>query len=167
MQKEGISNKTVYFEWEAPVRHFEQKTQSYFRAIIALGVLLTLALYFLGEYLLILVVWSVVFVFYVKAAIPPQNALYKLTKFGIQFYQHTIPYEVLRGFTVVHKSTNTLLRIFVSEENSYEMHILLPQGDEEEKILAFLEEKVPFIEHIPKTNIERFSSWVGSFLGLS
>ena len=55
MQKEVNSNKIVYFEWEAPIRHYEQKTQTYFRAIIALGILLTLALYFLGEYLLSLV----------------------------------------------------------------------------------------------------------------
>jgi hypothetical protein len=167
MQKEGNSNKAVCFEWEAPVRHYEPKTRTYFRALIALGILLTLALYFLGEYLLILVVWSVVFVYYVKAAIPPQNAIYKLTRFGIQFYQHTIPYDALQSFTLVHKTKNNLLRIFVSGENPYEIHILLPTGELEEKIMKFLEEKVPFVEQVPKTDIERFAEWLGSSLGLS
>ena len=105
--------------------------------------------------------------FYVKAAIPPQNATYRLTKFGIQFYQHTIPYEAIQSFTIVHKPKNTLLRMFISGENPYEIHILLPIGEEEKEITTFLVEKIPFIEHVPKTDIERFSDWLGSFLGLS
>lgn len=167
MQREVNSNKTVYFEWEAPVRYYEQKNQIYFRAIISLGVLLTLALYFLGEYLLIFVVWSVIFVYYVKAAIPPQNARYKLTKFGVQFYEQTITYEVMQSFTLVNKPKGTLLRVFVSGQSPYEIHILLPETEDKNMIVALLQEKIPYIEHVPQTDIERFAQWLGSIVGLS
>lgn len=167
MQAEINSNKTVYFQWESPVRYYEPKSRAYLRALIALGVLLTLALFFFGEYLLILAVWSVVFVFYVKAAVPPQNALYKLTKFGFQFYEQTIPFQAMSSFTITHKPKSAILRIFITAETPYEVHVILPTGEMKDKILSLLEDKVPFIEHVPKTDIERFADWLSSLVGFA
>lgn len=167
MQKEVNSNKTVYFEWQAPVRYYEKKTQTYFRAIVSLGIVLSLLLFFFSEYLLILVVWSAVFVYYMKAAVPPQEAVYKFTKFGLQFYEQTVAFEAMKSFTVTHKPTASVLRIFISSQNPYELHVLLPGSEKKDEIVAFLEQKVPFVETVPKTDIEKFADWLGSFVGLS
>lgn len=166
MTQKKETSSVVFSEWEAPIRYFEKKPAGYFKALVALGVLLSLLFYFLSETLLIVLVWMVVFVAYVKATVPPPSTLFKLTKFGIQFFETNVPYTSISGFTVVKKKEGELLRIFTSLPAAAEFFIVLP-ADQPQKagIVEFLKEKAPYIEKIPRTDIEKIASFLERVTG--
>lgn len=165
MDKVAIDNRIVFFEWEAPMRYFEEKPPSYFKAVVSIAVLVSLLLFFLKEFLLLMVVWVIVFVAYVKALVPPLHIRYKLTKFGIQFYTTTINYKNIHAFSLIKRPQAQLLRFIMY--GGLEWTALLPsdkhQGDE---IISFLKERVPFLEHIPETEIDKMANWLKRVIGL-
>ncbi|OGK66482.1 hypothetical protein A2262_01065 [Candidatus Roizmanbacteria bacterium RIFOXYA2_FULL_41_8] len=69
--KDTTKDRAVFLEWEADSRYYERKPSSYFRAITVLAFLISLLLFFIKEILLIILVWIVYFVVYVRAVVPP------------------------------------------------------------------------------------------------
>ena len=161
-----MENKEVLYEWEAGARYFEKKPSTYFRAIIILGVVLTLLLYFFSQYVLIAVVWVIVFVIYVKEAVPPPKITYQITQFGLQFLNEIHLYRNLTAFTVVKKSAGTLLRLFNTSPRAIELNIVLPKDkNQTDKIVIFLKKKIPYIDKIPLNTIEKFGNTLKRLTG--
>jgi hypothetical protein len=153
----------IFFQWSAPTRYFEKKPDYYFKAIISLGVLLSLLLFFLAEYVLIFVVWTCVLVLYLRASVAPLDTIYKLTKFGVQFYDTNIDYKAIRAFTVDKKKETHIARFFLFPHG--EVHLVLPHNNYKE-IIHYLQEKVPFIEVVPESDAERIGKWLKKLVGL-
>lgn len=161
-----MENKEPLYEWEAGARYFEKKPSTYFRAIIILGVVLTLLLYFFSQYVLIAVVWVIIFVISVKAAVPPPKITYRLTQFGLQYLNEIHPYHDLAAFTIVNKSAGTLVRLFNASPRAIELNIVLPKDkSQKDKIVVFLKNKIPYIDKVPLNSIEKFGNTLKKLTG--
>lgn len=166
--KESANNKAVFFEWVADSRYYEKKPDSYFRAIIVLAVLVSLLLFFLKEHLLIFLVWVICFVVYVRAVVPPPPTKYTLSKFGLQFFNYYLYYQNIAVFSVIKKPKKNLLRIFTKMPEASEFNLVLPEDSvTANHIIEFLKDKTPYVETIPKNEIEKLADWLGRITGFS
>lgn len=163
--KENLDN-VVFFEWSAASRYFEKKPMVFFKLVISLALVLSLLAYFLGETILIFVIWATVFVVYIKTTVVPPQTKYKLTKFGIQILDTTVLYKTISAFTIVSKAKGDLLRFF-NIGNSGEFYLMLPDNPQKkQKIISFLQKKIPYIEKVPKTEIEKIADFLKKLIGL-
>jgi hypothetical protein len=160
-------HKRDFFEWKSTIRYFEKKPNQYFRAVVVLAVVLTLFLYFLNEPLMILLVWLTTFVAVVKAAVPPPGVTYKLSKFGFQFFEKTVPFTVISSFAVANKKTADILYIYLNTTTFSEFNIVLPRDPQvKEAVLEFLKERVPYISDRPISATEKIGAFLGRITGL-
>src|SRR5690349_13799561 len=71
-------------EWVATSRPYKKRDREYYTTIGIIVFLLSLILFFAGQFLFIAVLISLAFVSYVLAAIPPENVHNAITTFGIR-----------------------------------------------------------------------------------
>jgi|GEM_PF-1426667 len=161
-------NKVFSSEWVADSRYFEEKPGSYFRAITVLAVLSSILLYFLGELLMIFLVWVLFFVVYVRSTVSPPKIKYSLGKFGIHFYDYHLNYQSISAFSVVKKRRGELLRLIAQQNAPAEYNIVLPDDKEQQAIIIeYLKERVPYLERIPKSEVEKIAEALGRISGLA
>lgn len=158
--------KEIFFRWEADSRYFEKKPISYFQATTILAVLISFLLFFLKEGLLIVLVWIIYFVVYVRAVIPPVKTRYGLDKFGLRYYGGYLALKNMAAFSLIKKNHGQLLQI-ITQPSGYEYSVLLPTDkNEAENIIDFLKEKVPFVEQFPKSEVEKLTQFLNRLTGL-
>jgi len=159
-------NKQVFYSWSSYSRCYENRPRSFFKLIVVLGFCFSFLAYFFGDPLLIVVVWALVFVAWVSSVVPPPLVDHKITKFGLQINSLFLPTKSLSAFTVLKKRNCYLLRLFVSAPES-EIFVVLPENEElRKKILDHLQNEIPFIEKVPKNEIERFGEFLEKTTGL-
>ena len=159
-------NKEVFLNWQADSRYFEKKPKSYFRALVVFSVLMSLVLYFIKEPLLLVLVWILYFVVYVRSTIAPLKIKYSLDRFGISYSGFYLNYSNIALFSLVDKNNGSYLRIIL--KNNTEMNIVLPTGKQEiEEVVEFLKNKVPFVAEMPKTEIEKIGDYLTKLTGLN
>ncbi|KXK11796.1 MAG: hypothetical protein UZ22_OP11002000242 [Microgenomates bacterium OLB23] len=91
------------FSWQAPIRPYKKKSQGVLRFYIAIAFLLTLLVYFLGDYILILPIWSTLFVVYVFTVTPPLIVTYRITKFGLDIAGRMYRWESLSHYYLLRR----------------------------------------------------------------
>lgn len=75
--------ETTLFEWRALSRPFKRRNRQFFVTVTVIALLISLILFFSGQFLPIAVVISVVFLFYVLQVIPPHDIDHKISTYGI------------------------------------------------------------------------------------
>jgi hypothetical protein len=75
--------ETTLFEWRAASRPFKRRNRQFFVTVTVIALLISLILFFSGQFLPIAVVISVVFLFYVLQVIPPHDIDHKISTYGI------------------------------------------------------------------------------------
>ncbi|MBD3279650.1 MAG: hypothetical protein GF390_02985 [Candidatus Pacebacteria bacterium] len=155
------AERTV-LEWRAPSRPFQKKNRQYFTTVAVIGLLISLILFFAGQFLPIAVVVSVVFLVYVLAVIPPNQVTNKITTYGIRVEDNLYYWDELGRFWFEDKAKQRLLQIEtirfpgritlllnnITEEQLTEIltEVLLQEKPEQtfyEKTADWLKEKIP------------------------
>src|SRR3990167_6232298 len=77
-------NPQVLFSWKAPLRAYKKRSKNVLKFYLAVALLLTAIIFFLGDRILIIPIWSILFLFYVLTITPPPIVDNKITKFGIE-----------------------------------------------------------------------------------
>lgn len=75
--------EVTVFEWVAPSRPFKKHNRQFFVTTAVIALLVSLILFFSGQFLPIAVVISVLFLLYVLQVIPPHDIPYKITTYGL------------------------------------------------------------------------------------
>ncbi|MEK7071116.1 MAG: hypothetical protein AAB966_04875, partial [Patescibacteria group bacterium] len=96
-------NPQVIFTWEAPLRPYVKRSSEVIRFYIALAILITLIVFFFGDYILLIPIWGLMFIFYVFTVTPPHAVTHKITKFGVETSGHTFRFEDLAYFYFSHR----------------------------------------------------------------
>ncbi len=164
---ENNNSNQALFLWDAPIRYFEKKPPTFGKSLIALGILFSLIAYFIGEPFLVLVVWMVVFVSYVKITIPPPNTQYSVTTFGIHISETIIEYKHIHSFAYEIKKEGSVLRFYLTITGQPFFVILPMPFLKTTELLTFLKSQLPYLERVPKTDAERFTEWAGKTIGLT
>lgn len=125
------------FTWVAPNRPFKRRTREYYTTIAVIVILISLILFFAGQFLPIAVVVSIAFVSYVLASVPPENVQNAITTYGIHSDQTFHFWEEMGRFWFTTKYGHHLLHVETARFPG-RMTLLIAEADKEKvkKILV-------------------------------
>ena len=154
----GNSVKTL-LAWQAPGRPFRKRKKEFYLSVLLIMFLIEVILFLFSEYMLMLVVVSLVFLAFALATVTPQNFHYRVSSEGITIEDHFFLWQELYDFyfkqrdgtTVLHVST----RAFIPGE------LTLTLGDiHKEQVKAVLLPYLPYREVIRATFMEKSANWL-------
>lgn len=145
--------------WNGPGRPYRQRGKEYFATLVFITILLEIILFLFSEYLLMVLVLSLLFVAVALAVVPPHNITYKITTEGVIVDDRAYLWQELYDFYFKRRNGVTMLHI-----QTYAMlpgQIILVLGDiHEEQIKTVLLPFLPYREVIKPTFTEKSANWL-------
>ncbi len=145
--------------WSSPGRPFKKRKKEYYLTSLLLMLLVDVILFLFGQYLLMLVVASLVFVSFALATVPPHNFRYRISTEGVTIEDHFYLWQELYDFYFKKKFGDEVLHIRTKAFLPGELTITL--GDitvdhVREVLLSYL----PYREVIKPTFTEKSGDWL-------
>lgn len=150
----------VLISWQVASRPFKKRNREVFLTSGAIVALISLILLFAKEFLLIAVILSVYFVFWVLNSVAPDKTEHTITSKGIITGEKTYPWENLVRFWFTEKWDHQILNIETKKTFPRQLMILLPEGKMHlDKIKKILNENLKR-EAPTNTWLNGASSWL-------
>lgn len=138
--RDSLEEKTL-LSWKALARPFKKQKKEYFTTIGTIAGLVIVILLFLKEILLIGVILSLGFIFYVLATIPPKEIENKITNRGVYSAEHFYSWEQLDSFWISESRGQKILNLATFLRFPNQVFILLGEIDEKttkEMLLGYM-----------------------------
>ncbi len=149
----------TYLSWNAPGRPFRAHAREYFINGFLIMVAVEIILFLFSQYLLMLVVISLAFLWFALSIVPPHSFFYKITSEGIRVEDHFFIWEELYDFYFLKYHHENLLQVRTKAYFPGELTITL--GDiTTDQVKAALLPYLPFREYVKPTFIERAGDWL-------
>ncbi len=97
--------------WVAPARPFKRRDRKFYVTTIAIAAIVGLVLFLVDGFLPVILVISVVFLFYVLSTVEPENIQYKITTKGVKIVDKTTPWGIMRRFWLTRRFDSDILVI--------------------------------------------------------
>lgn len=104
----------VLVEWSTLSRPFKKRNRKYFGTIALFVILISLILFFAGQFLPIAAVIAVAFLVYVMEMVPPIQVTNRITTYGIRIEDSLYYWEEMGRFWFTKRYGFTLLQIEIS-----------------------------------------------------
>jgi hypothetical protein len=146
-------------EWSAPGRPFKRRGKQYYLTSLLITLLIEVILFLFSQYMLMLLVASLLFVAFALATIAPNNFKYRISTEGVTIEDHFFLWQELydfyfkkrEGVDVVHIRTHS----FIPGE------LTLTLGDiSREHIRSALLPYLPYREVVRSTFMEKSGDWL-------
>jgi hypothetical protein len=153
-----VGVKTI-LSWTAPGRPFQKRSKQYYATSLLIMLLVEVVLFLFSQYLLMVVVLSLVFLAFVLASVPPRDFHYRISSEGITIEDHFFLWQELydfyfkrrEGIDVVHIRTHAMLP----------GELIIPLGSiDREHVKQALLPFLPFREIVRPTFMEKSSDWL-------
>ena len=156
---EKVENPQVLFSWKAPLRPYKKRSKLILRFYLALTLLLSLIVFFFGDKILLLPIWSILFLFYTLTITPPPEVENKITTFGIETAGVTARWENLSHFYFGQRFGFDTLTIVSQPPFFYHLYLTLPNKEIKQKIFALLVQHLIFQEKPQKTLTDKIADF--------
>lgn len=153
------SEVKTLLSWHAPGRPFVHRSKQYFLNIILIMLALEIILFLFSQYMLMMVVASLVFLAYAMATVPPHDFHYKITTEGILVEDHFFLWQELYDFYFLRKENNDILHIRTKTFFPGELVIVLGEMNKEH-VKSVLLPYLPFREYVKPTFMEKSGDWL-------
>ncbi len=143
--------------WKAPVRPFKQRTREFWTTAGSIAFLLAIILFFIREWVLIIVIIAVMFVYYVLSNVQPEEIEHSITNQGVRFAGRDYSWENLVQFWFSEKFGQKILNLQTRMVYPGQLQMLLGQAKEKE-IEEILKKYLP--QETPEpTVLEKTTDW--------
>jgi hypothetical protein len=146
--------------WSSPTRVFKRRNREFFTTIGAIVALLAIILFFLQEWLLIVVMIALAFYGYVNATIEPDETEHKLTNRGVVTGGRLYPWGALGRFWITQKWGQKTLQI--ENFGGFPGRLTLHLGKTEEKAIKDIVSQYLLHETPEKTWTDKASEWLSA-----
>ncbi len=147
----------LLLEWQAPSRPFKKRNRQYYVTIALIIFLISLILFFAGQFLPIAVAIAAGFMWYVLSAVPPEIITNKITTYGIRTEQSLFYWEELGRFWLDEKYKQKLIHV---EVGRFPNQLTLLLGDQDEEEITDLLSRVLLQEKPPLTSFDKAANWL-------
>ncbi|MCL4387427.1 hypothetical protein M1307_03475 [Patescibacteria group bacterium] len=145
--------------WKAPGRPFRKRTKHYYVNTILISIVIEIILFLFSQYLLMLIVASLVFVSFALASVPPYDFDYKISTEGIKVEDHFFLWQELYDFYFKRHDGIDILHIRTHAFIPGELTITL--GDiHKEQIKSVMLPYLPYREFVKPTFMEKSGEWL-------
>lgn len=156
------NEEKVWLEWTAPSRPYKKRDREFYTTVAIIVFLVSLILFFAGQFLFIAVVVSVAFVTYVLATVPPDHVHNALTTFGIHTGENLFYWEELGRFWFTTQYGSRMLHVETARAFPGVLVLLLENMSEDEvkrvmiKYTTFEKPKDTWLDNAAKWLQEKF-----------
>lgn len=150
---------TTLLAWEAPGRPFKKRNKSYYTSSLLITLLVCVILFIFSQYLLILVVLSLVFVAFALATVPPHNFHYRVSTEGIFVEDHFFLWQELYDFYFKKRLDIDILHIRTRALIPGEITITLGSM-QPNTVKSILLHYLPYREYVRPTFMEKSGEWL-------
>lgn len=140
-------NPQVLYSWKAPLRAYKKRSKYVLRFYLAVALLLTAIIFFLGDQILIVPIWAILFLFYVLTITPPPLIENRITKFGIETAGITLRWEVLSHFYFTTRFNFSILTLVTQAPYYMHAYMVLPSDKIKKDVMKILAEHIVYQEH--------------------
>lgn len=145
--------------WTAPGRPFRKRTKQYYLTSLLIALLVEILLFLFAQYILMLVVVSLVFVAFALAYVPPHNFQYRISTEGITIEDHFFLWVELYDFYFKKQELIDVLHVRTHAFIPGELTITFGNMDKE-RVKSVLLHYLPFREMIKPTFMEKSGDWL-------
>lgn len=153
----------VIFDWKAASRPYKKRNKQYYVTIALIVFLVSLILFFAGQFLPIAVVITAAFLAYVLSSVPPQDNHIVITTYGIRVENQIYYWEELGRFWLDEKQDKDVINI---ELGRFPHRITLLYNKQDENTIMEVLSEVLLNETPPLTSYEKASEWLAEKIPL-
>mgnify|MGYP000173932159 CR=1 FL=1 len=153
-------NPQVIFSWKAPLRPYKKRSGLVLRFYLAIALILSLIIFFFGDKILLIPIWSVLFLFYVLTITPPPEVENKITSFGIEAVGVTVRWEVLSHFYFGKRFGFYTLTIVSKPPFFSHLYLVVPNEEIKKNLINILSQYLIYQEKPQKTLTEKIADWL-------
>lgn len=145
--------------WKAPGRPFKERSKEYFINAFLIMAAVEIILFLFSQYMLMLLVFSLVFLSFALASVPPRIFDYKISTQGIRIENHFFIWEELYDFYFFkHHGKDTL---YITTKSFFPGELTLTLGEVPvEQVKNILLRYLPFREYVEPTFMEKAGDWL-------
>jgi len=154
----------VLLSWQAPARVFKKRSREFWSTALSIAFLLGVILFFIKEWLLIIVIVSAIFVYYVLSNVPPEAVEHQITNRGIRTGGRTYRWEEFLQFWISENFGQKVLNLETLARIPGRLELLL--GSQGEKKLKTLLLKYLPEEEVEPSFLDRSASWLSEKIPL-
>lgn len=140
-------NPQVLYSWKAPLRAYKKRSKYVLRFYLAVALLLTAIIFFLGDQVLIVPIWAILFLFYVLTITPPPLIENRITKFGIETAGITLRWEILSHFYFTTRFNFSILTLVTQAPYYMHAYMVLPSDKIKKDVMKILAEHIVYQEN--------------------
>src|SRR3989344_8666168 len=155
---ESLNPQVVYW-WKAPLRAYKKQNKKVLRFYIAVALLLSVIIFFLGDRILIIPIWSILFLFYVLTITPPPIVDNKITKFGIETAGITLRWEILSHFYFTERFGFIVLTVVTVAPYNFHSYMVIPEATIKRQVMRILAEHIVYQDKPTLTFTDRMIHW--------
>ncbi len=145
-----VESLRTLLSWEAPAWSYRRRGHSWFRSVLAIALAAIVVLFFIKDFLFIVVVAAFVFLVFVLVTVPPQRVEHKITTQGLVSAGHSYSWADLKSFWFSQKDKTWVLNIQTNLKFPGRIFLLLEKVNKEE-VKKILEKYLVFKE-FPEMN---------------
>ncbi len=153
------SSVKTLLSWTAPGRPFRKKGRQFYLTSLLIMLLVEIILFLFSQYLLMLVVVSLVFVSFALATVPPRDFNYRISSEGITIEDHFFLWQELYDFYFKKKEGVEVLHVRTHSMIPGELIITLGTVDKEH-VKSVLLPYLPYREIIKPSFMEKSADWL-------
>ncbi len=155
----NIHDVVTLFEWHSAGRPYKKRTKQYFLTALLLMVFVELILFLFSQYMLMVVVISLVFVSFALTIVPPKDFHYKISSEGIMIEDRFFLWKELYDFYF--KKTDGVETVHIRTEDFFPGEIILTLNPlDKENVKKAIIQFLPFREVIKPTFVEKSADWL-------
>lgn len=149
------------FSWRAPSRPFKRRDREFWVSVIAIAAVVGFIFYVIEGIMPVLLLVSLVFLFYILSTVAPEEIEYKITTWGVRVADKTTDWDSIRRFWFSRRLEADLL-VFSTFNLPGRLELVINVKDKSalKKVIAT---HVPE-EETPPTNLDRVANWVATKL---
>lgn len=146
-------------EWTAPGRPYRKRTRQYYLTSLLMMLLLEIIAFLFSQYLLMLLILSVVFVAFALNIVPPKNFNYRISTEGIMIEDRFFLWKELYDFYF--KNVDGVETLHIRTEAYIPGELIVTLGDmDKEKIRNALVQFIAYREYVRPTFTEKAGEWL-------
>jgi len=146
-------------EWTAPGRPFRKRGKQYYLTSLLIVILVEIILFLFSQYMLMLVVLSLLFVAFSLSSVPPHDFKYRVSTEGITIEDHFFLWQELYDFYFKKREGVDVVHIRTHSYIPGELTLTLGITDREH-IKSILLPYLPYREVTRQTFMEKSGDWL-------
>lgn len=151
-----IEPEKTLFTWKAPERPFKKRGKDFWVTVITIASLFGIIMFFAEGAMPVILIVSLVFLFYIMSTVEPQEIMYSITNRGVKIVDRTTEWQYLTRFWFSRRFDSSLL-VFEMNVIPGRLEVVIDEKDKA-KIKDVVKDYV-LEEEVPPSRLDNAANW--------